>query len=306
MRAVWSVLLVGCAAPPFELGQSELEMVSLTEVDPTRVTPEVAGGPAETPERTLEVVVWLGAWSGEGADARPLLLMAHGGSGSPEKFDAIARDAAAAGFVPAAIRFPLTSDFSGAPVPSAILDLADQPRDLSVVLDRLLEEVAVPGGPLDRRFDPEQIVLLGHSLGAQTAIALTRYDGDRDDRIDLAIVASPFTMFNDMLWPDDPLPVTGDGPPTVLIHGQDDPTANYTWGEEVYASLTGPRWFVGLADVAHAEMLESQEVPAIDARRFAQDVVFSAIRSEILGEAVALDAALDRMADAGHVVRRDP
>jgi predicted dienelactone hydrolase len=59
-----------------------------------------------SPERRLRVLVW----QPEPRRERPLVLLAHGFGGLPEKFDAFARDLAHAGYEVAAPAFPLTNE----------------------------------------------------------------------------------------------------------------------------------------------------------------------------------------------------
>src|SRR5262245_31507138 len=55
--------------------------------------------------RTLRTLIWQPGTAG----ALPLFVMAHGYSGLPEKFDAMAAHIAAAGYLVAAPAFPLTN-----------------------------------------------------------------------------------------------------------------------------------------------------------------------------------------------------
>src|SRR5437016_4921682 len=84
----------------------EVTRIERTVVDATRETP-ANGTFAGAPSRTLRVLIWVA--SGKGSPARPLLIMAHGFGGLPEKLDAFARFVAMQGFVIAAPAFPLTN-----------------------------------------------------------------------------------------------------------------------------------------------------------------------------------------------------
>ena len=124
----------------------------------------------------------------EEAEARfPLIVLAHGLTGSPSRHADLAEAWARAGFVVALPAFPLTNST----VPggwSNYADVNNQPGDVSFVIDQLVAADDDPLSALHARIDPERIGLAGHSLGAATTYAATFDACCRDPRIDAAVV----------------------------------------------------------------------------------------------------------------------
>ncbi|MCA9490862.1 MAG: alpha/beta hydrolase, partial [Myxococcales bacterium] len=207
---------IACVSEPVPDDQLDLRVLERPWVDGSRQTPSF-GTWEGAPERSLPTRVWIGPALGEDAPHRPLLLMAHGLDGHPRKFEAFASDLARAGVVVAAPAFPSSNDETGAGF-LGVGDLGEQPGDLTFVLDRLLEEVEDPASELWHRFDPEAIVVLGHSLGGATVLGWTRFE-DPETRLDGVATLSPAVPLTVVFGPS-PSP---DGLPTLMMHGTEDP-----------------------------------------------------------------------------------
>ena len=110
--------------------QAQDMVVHLDLVDVSRPTAAGPGVPA-SPTRSLPTTVHLPA----GDAPAPLIVLAHGAAGAPEKFGELAAAWADAGYVVAAPRFPLTNEDVQPPV---LADLAEQSRDVRFVIDSLL------------------------------------------------------------------------------------------------------------------------------------------------------------------------
>lgn len=96
----------------------------------------------------------------------PLLLLSHGSGGSAVSLSWLARALAAAGYLVAGVdHHGNTGAEAGYQLP-AFIAWWDRPRDLSVVLDRLLADPQ--WGP---RVDGQRIGVIGFSLGGYTALA---------------------------------------------------------------------------------------------------------------------------------------
>src|SRR5262249_21190249 len=145
----------------------------------------------------------------------PLLVMAHGFGGLPERFDAFARAVAGAGYVVAAPAFPLTNEDAPGGHDVGLRDAVNQPGDVRFVIGRLLEAAQAADDPLGGRILPAQIAVLGHSLGGATVIGLTRKNCCRDDRVGATILVAAAAFLAGVHGSD---PIT-EGPPTLLIHG---------------------------------------------------------------------------------------
>ena len=111
-----------------------MRVVELDLVDTSRATPTIGrfGG---APRRDLPTTVYLPA----GEVAAPLILLAHGFNGHPRKFTTLAGHWAAAGYVVAVPRFPVSSDdfavLDPAVFDARIADLPEQAIDVTFVVE---------------------------------------------------------------------------------------------------------------------------------------------------------------------------
>ena len=148
-----------------------LDVSELTEtfVDSSRPTP--AG--AETPASDARTLVTRIAHPTSGGPY-PLVVLSHGLTGHPAEFTDTVPMWAADGFVVASPAFPLTKrEVPGAG--SNVADVANQPGDVSFVIDQVLAANDDPASELYGLVDPEAIGVVGHSLGGATTYAVT-YD----------------------------------------------------------------------------------------------------------------------------------
>lgn len=228
--------------------------VTETFVDSTRPT-DANGTYAGAPDRTLPVLVLYPAKGTPGgepvedaAPARkeapyPLVVFSHGFTATGPVYESrLLRGIAAAGYVVAAPTYPLSSrDAPGGP---KITDYANQPGDVSFVIDEMLR--------LNRRdpelrgmIDPKRIGAAGHSLGAITTLGVTYNSCCVDDRIDAAVPMSGLQLpFRDQpwAWPDVPL---------LLIHGDEDELVPYEGSTETYADASAPKHLLTLLGAPH-------------------------------------------------------
>ncbi|MCB9671664.1 MAG: hypothetical protein H6734_19440 [Alphaproteobacteria bacterium] len=289
------VLLAACG-PGFPPDQGDVSVQIVDLVDASRETPSL-GGLGGAPARALPTRLWIGPATGREAPERPLLLMAHGVDGHPEKFEAFATHLALNGVVVAAPAFPSSNRDAGLGL-LGVADLAEQPADLRFVLDQLLASQEDPESPVWRRFDPEKVAALGHSLGGATLLGLTRF-GEGEPRIRAQAYLSPATLLTGGFGPG-PTPV---GPPTLLMHGQQDGTLPIAYSEELYAELADPRWFLGIADAGHSDPVEDASEPPLASREAAQDATLALLATAFDEERPDdLPDALAELARQGHVV----
>ncbi len=294
-------LAAGCAGDNDAAlgGTASQTAVTVSErdwIDTTRPTPRTSHFPG-APQRQLRTLVW----QPDVPDPVPLLVLAHGFGGLPEKFDAFARTVAAAGFVVAAPAFPLTNENAPGGHDAGLGDVVSQPGDVSFVVTQLLQEASTPGTPLADHVRAADITVLGHSLGGVTAIALTRKSCCRDARVRAAIfVSAPALTLTDVYFPG---PFDPNGPPTMVMQGTDDTTVPWATALALYALLRPPRVLVGLNGAGHSEALESQADPAIPARRAAQTATVAFLNAILDGDVAALDTALAQLAADGNIVQ---
>ena len=223
--------------------RTEVEHLSLDLVDTTRATPAGAGLPGAD-ERHLPTEVWLPA----GPAPYPLVAFSHGLAGHPRKFTRLFRAWAEAGYAVAAPAFPLSND--EVPGEPTFTDLANQPGDISFVIDRVLEEVD--------GLDAERIAVAGLSLGGATTYGVAFNDCCRDERPIAAMVLDGAR-----------LAVGGEfdlasGLPLLIMHADQDYALPYSEATDAYADAAAPKWLVTLHELAHAEPYENTPNPADD------------------------------------------
>jgi alpha-beta hydrolase superfamily lysophospholipase len=265
-------------------------------IDASRSTPRNGIFPS-APTRTLRTLIW----QPPSTDALPVLVMAHGFGGLPEKFDAFASTVAAAGFVVVAPAFPLTNQNAPGGHASGLNDLVNQPRDLSFVITQLLQATSTAGDALEGRIIPANVAVLGHSLGGATLLGLTRKNCCRDARVRASIFVDALTTTN-AFGADPPAAA---GPPTLILHGTVDPLVAFRTATQFYSLIDPPRFLVGLKGAGHSDAVESQAEPPIPARDAAQRATIAFLNAVFRDGAGDLDATLTVLATEGNVVQAD-
>jgi predicted dienelactone hydrolase len=231
--------------------RTEVEHLTLDLVDDSRPTPAGAGLPAAA-ERHLVTEVYLPAGTGP----FPFIAFSHGLAGHPRKFTELFQVWADAGYAIAAPAFPLSND--EVPGESTFADLANQPGDISFVIDQVLAANETEGDPIFGQIDPEHIGVAGLSLGGATTYGVAFNDCCRDDRPIAAMVLDGAR-----------LAVGGDfqmdsGLPLLIVHADEDYALPYSEAVDAYADAVAPKWFVTLHELAHAEPYENTVNPADD------------------------------------------
>ena len=146
-------------------------VLTVTFVDHSRATP-ANGDQPELPYRTLATTIWYpargngttsapvqGAAPDRSGGPYPLIVFAHGLGATPQSYAALLGRWAAAGYVVAAPRFPLTS--TNAPGGLNPGDVFNQPGDLSYVITSVLQASAESNGTLSGLVDPHEIGVAG-------------------------------------------------------------------------------------------------------------------------------------------------
>lgn len=222
------------AGPPYEVDE-----VTETFVDTSRPTP--AGN--ETPARPERTIVTRIVHPAEGGPY-PLLVLSHGASGHPDEYAEQIPRWAADGFVIAAPAFPLTNG----DVPNAIthvFDVADQPGDVSFVIDEVLAASDDPGSQLHGLVDPDAIGVVGHSLGGATTWMVGFDSERRDERIDSVTIFAGLTVPME----DSELELDS-GLPLLVLHGDADDVPIQA-DRDPWEQAAPPKWFVTLEGAEH-------------------------------------------------------
>lgn len=193
-----------------------------------RSRPTVSKGQTIAASRALTTELWYPTVSGRW----PLVVFAHGFAVGPAPYEHMCDAWAAAGYVVAAPRFPLTdSDVAGAALDEG--DLPNQTDDLAFVTRSLI----APSSPVAPIIDPGRIAVAGHSDGGETALAAA--ETAPTFRAVIAMSAAPFGT------------PTRRNPPLLAIQGDADPINPPPDGYAVYDQASPPRFLLRLLGGGH-------------------------------------------------------
>jgi predicted dienelactone hydrolase len=243
---------------------------TLDITDPSRKT-------GDEPGRHLPTTLY---YPEDPAGPLPLVVFSHGLDGDPAGFRFLLQNWAAAGFIVAAPKFPLTSHGSA----GVVDDVLNQPADVSYVLSSVLELNTAPGEELAGRIDADHIAAAGHSLGAITTLGLL-FTCCHDPRITAAVVLAGEAYELPLAYAEPPVPV-------LFMHGTQDDTVPFRNGQQAYAAAAGPKAFVELIDGTHSG-------PYVDPAEPYYPVVRSVTTDFLVWALTGDDAAVGRLrADA--------
>ena len=181
-------------------GPMNTGLTTFTFVDNSRPTP-ANGTYAGAPNRTLVTRVWYptAQVGGSMTDAPlapghyPLLLHSHGFMDSNSGESYLGEHLASYGYIVAAPNFPLS--VADAPGNPTIDDTANQPLDVTFVIDQLLT-ASGSTAMFAANIDPDRIVASGLSLGGLTTLLLGFHPTMRDPRLKAVLaMAPPSCMF---------------------------------------------------------------------------------------------------------------
>ena len=180
----------------------------------------------------------------------PLIVFGHGYALTPATYAGLLRAWAEAGYVVAAPVFPLgNANAPGGPDES---DLVNQPRDMSVVITRLLDLNSRANGVLGGRIDPSRIAVAGHSDGAETALAVAYDHRYRDRRIGAAIVLSGAALPGMGPFPQR-------GPPLLAVQGTADTTNSPANTSAYFGLAQRPKFLLWLLGASHLPPYTEQQ-----------------------------------------------
>ncbi|GAA1421419.1 alpha/beta hydrolase family protein [Catellatospora coxensis] len=224
------IMLAGCGSP------------TAPEAAPSTV---VRLGLARGADRPLPTEVHLPPGRGR----HPLVVFVHGYTCHVSEYADLIAHWVVAGFAVAAPTFPYTN---GAAARLDVMDLLNQPQDVTAVLDALLADNAKQGGPLYGRLDPDRIAAGGHSLGGMTTVgALGKW---RDPRLKAGIVLAGSAR-------DVGAAFRGDPAAMLFIHGAGDRVVTIDQGLAAYDAVPWPKAFLTLPAGTHRNPFMSPADP---------------------------------------------
>lgn len=183
-----------------EQGDYTVAELDLEITDSTRQTPELGKFQGDD-KRTLAGKIWFPEGESSGL---PLVIYSHGFGGNHKESSHLTKYLAANGYVVAAVNFPLSHSRSPAGVPQ-LLDVVNQPGDVSAVIDHMLALNKGATSPLAGRLDVNKIGAMGLSLGGLTTALATFHPDLRDTRIQAAVMmAPPIEAFSSEFYASNP------------------------------------------------------------------------------------------------------
>ena len=216
----------------------------------------------------------------------PLLVFAPGYRQCAGSYSALLQQWASAGYVVAAVQFPLTNCHVADPEES---DLANQPEDIAFVISRLLRLSEEGAGPLAGQVDASRIAVAGHSDGGDTMAALAAAACCRDGHVRAAIIlaGAQWPAFTGHWF-------AGSTPPMMFVQGSDDTWNPPAASVQLYqADTTGLRYYLDLPGAGHFSPYEGGATP---------EPVVAAVTLDFLNAYVADEnSSLAAMWQAGQV-----
>ena len=228
--------------PPAVPDRYEVSTFHETFVDESRGTPATGEFPA-LPTRTLETTILMPDGEGD----FPLLIFSHGLGASPQSYESLIEEVAAAGFVVVAPLYPLTSANAPAGVDPA--DTQNQPGDVSFLIDVVSAAVANSQAPFDNRTNTDTIGTFGHSNGGITTLGVIANSCCRDTRIDAAVsLSAPAAPYNGEYDFSRTVPL-------FFVHGTSDLLIPYEGAVRVFNEVEAAKGMLTLNDIGHGEFL---------------------------------------------------
>ena len=171
----------------------------------------------------------------------PLIVFAHGFAVTPATYFRLLRAWARAGYVVAAPVFPLENAHApGGPNES---DLVNQPRDMSVVISRMLATDANHHALLHGMLTPRRIAVSGQSDGGVTALAVAYDRLDLDSRVRAAVILSGAQIpGGGVLQP---------GPPLLATQGTADSVNAPRNTDALFGAAGRPKYLLRLVGAGH-------------------------------------------------------
>ena len=206
-------------------------------VDESRPFP--AGSGESALPRRLPVTIWHPT---DAAVPGPVIIWAHGLGSTRSDNRKTAEILASRGYIVAAADFPKTNRLAQ---PPDVADVVNQPGDLKLLADRVLELGATAGSPLEGRVDAEKMAYVGLSLGAMTVMLSAWQNEFHDPRIDAVVALAPPSCY--MPRPLFETPAV----PALVMLGTGDAIISYGSNAAPFNDIPAPSLVVSLERGSH-------------------------------------------------------
>ncbi len=184
---------------------------------------------AAAPSRTLVTTIYYPASDAASSSGQrplaaggpfPMLMYSHGYSSGRGEAGPVANRAASYGYIIVAPDFPLTNLLANDANPD-VTDAANQPGDVSFLIDQLLSFSRDPSHLLANAVDETRIGAVGVSLGGLTTLLVSFHPRFHDERIKVAMpIAALSSFFAEGFYHTRPVPL-------LFVHGDMDAFVNY-------------------------------------------------------------------------------
>lgn len=230
----------------YQVGQQEM-----TFTEPAHTGPTGQPLPARSLVTTIQYPLAQGSGTQPATGPRPLILFAPGYQQCAAAYDDLLQTWASAGYLVAAVTFPLTNCQLGA-TGADESDLVNQPQDMSFVLSSLLALSAQPSGLLSGLVNRQEIAAAGQSDGGDTVAALVGNTCCTDTRVRAAAVLSGAE------WPAMPGQYfTHSAPPILFTQGNADGVNFPSASIALYSGDgAGVRYYLNLLGASHLSPYE--------------------------------------------------
>jgi len=241
-------------------GAFSVDEVSFTFVDTTRFA-DVGGHDVPRSLPTLvrypagPTASTSGAAPAPRSGGYPLVVFAPGYLQCRSAYAPLLQEWASAGYVVAAVQFPLTSCHE--PTGPTENDIVNQPGDVSFVITQLLAVSSSQKGPLAHLIDPDRIALAGQSDGGDTVAAVAANGCCADPRVKATVVLAGAELAS-MGGPYFASPTE----PMLFVQGTADTINVPSDSETLYdQDTTGARFYLQLDGATHLTPYEGQDPP---------------------------------------------
>ncbi|MFZ6655628.1 alpha/beta hydrolase family protein [Undibacterium sp. TJN19] len=165
-------------ARPYPVGLKMMQYEDSTRLDWTGSKPRPLAtavwypADAGVEEKNWDVSIFKAGRNAMGApmlktpEKLPLILVSHGTGGSAASMAWLAESLAANGYIVAAVNHHGNTGYEGTPRLEGFVVWWDRPKDLSVLIDKLIADPV-----LGKRIDTSRIAVAGFSIGGYTALA---------------------------------------------------------------------------------------------------------------------------------------